>query len=71
VSLYKARHLVKIAIKSACLSLQNERGNQAAQESLPMLYVAGETVYLLSIFDKSEKENISDKELSELLKKIF
>ncbi|MBP6540575.1 MAG: type II toxin-antitoxin system RelE/ParE family toxin [Saprospiraceae bacterium] len=29
-----------------------------------------ETVYLLSIFDKSEKTNITDKELSELLKMI-
>ncbi len=32
--------------------------------------VVQETVYLLSIFDKSEQENISDKELSELLKFI-
>jgi hypothetical protein len=28
------------------------------------------TVYLLSIYDKSEKENLSDKELTELLKAI-
>ncbi|WP_211208086.1 type II toxin-antitoxin system RelE/ParE family toxin [Anaerophaga thermohalophila] len=27
-------------------------------------------VYLLTVFDKSEKENISDKELQELLKMI-
>jgi hypothetical protein len=29
-----------------------------------------ENVYLLTVFDKSEKENISDKELQELLKMI-
>jgi hypothetical protein len=29
-----------------------------------------EHVYLLTVFDKSEKDNISDKELQELLKKI-
>lgn len=28
------------------------------------------TVYLLSIYDKSEKENLTEKELSELLKAI-
>jgi hypothetical protein len=30
--------------------------------------VSNNTVYLLSIFDKSEKDNLSDKELKELLK---
>ena len=30
--------------------------------------IAEETVYLLSIYDKSDKENLSDKELNELLK---
>lgn len=28
----------------------------------------GETVYLISIYDKSEKENLTNKELDELLK---
>jgi hypothetical protein len=32
--------------------------------------VTDATVYLLSIYDKSEKENLSDKELTELLKFI-
>jgi len=30
--------------------------------------VSHHTVFLLSIYDKSEKENISDKELQDLLK---
>ncbi|ELR72895.1 hypothetical protein C900_00856 [Fulvivirga imtechensis AK7] len=34
------------------------------------VYVTGETVFLLSIYDKSNKENITDKELLDLLKKI-
>jgi len=32
--------------------------------------IADETVYLLSIYDKSDKENLTDKELDELLKDI-
>jgi hypothetical protein len=32
--------------------------------------VVQSTVYLLTLFDKSEKENIPDKELTELLKFI-
>jgi hypothetical protein len=47
------------------------KGKSGGARVITYVYVAGETVYLLSIFDKSEKENISDKELSELLKKIF
>lgn len=31
---------------------------------------ADTTIYLLSIYDKSEKENLSDKELEELLRSI-
>ena len=34
------------------------------------VYVAHETVFLLSIFDKSERSNISDNEILQLLKEI-
>lgn len=33
--------------------------------------ITGTTVYLLTIYDKSEQSNISDKELKELLKQII
>ena len=32
--------------------------------------IAEETVFLISIYDKSEKENLTDKELDELLKYV-
>jgi hypothetical protein len=35
------------------------------------LLIEETTVYLLSIYDKSEKENLSDKELYELLLKVI
>jgi hypothetical protein len=35
------------------------------------IVIKDETVYLLSIYDKSDKENLTDKELDELLKNIL
>ena len=35
-----------------------------------VVHVADQVVYLLSVYDKSDQENISDKELKELLKLI-
>lgn len=32
--------------------------------------VSANTVFLLSIYDKSEKENLTDKELKDLLKNL-
>jgi hypothetical protein len=32
------------------------------------IVITEETVFLISIYDKSEKENLTDKELSEVLK---
>ena len=46
------------------------KGKSSGSRIITHLYVADNLVYLLSIFDKSNKENISDKELLELLKKI-
>jgi len=46
------------------------KGKSGGARIITCVYVSEETVYLLSIFDKSEKENISDKELSERLKEV-
>ena len=46
------------------------KGKSGGARIITYVYVEGKTVYLLSIFDKSEKENISDKELLKLLKEI-
>ena len=47
-----------------------DKGKSGGARVITHLQVAGNLVYLLSIYDKSGQENISDKELIELLKYI-
>ena len=44
------------------------KGKSGGARVITNFVIADATVYLLSIYDKSEKENLSDKELDELLK---
>lgn len=44
------------------------KGKSGGARIITHFLVADDTVYLLTIFDKSETENITNKELSELLK---
>jgi mRNA-degrading endonuclease RelE of RelBE toxin-antitoxin system len=37
---------------------------------ITFVYIQDETVYLLSIYDKSDQENISDKELRDLIQSL-
>jgi mRNA-degrading endonuclease RelE of RelBE toxin-antitoxin system len=53
---------IRIAIAS------KRKGKSGGARIITNFIVAEETVYLLSIYDKSEKENLTDKELDELLK---
>ncbi|NME69068.1 type II toxin-antitoxin system RelE/ParE family toxin [Flammeovirga aprica] len=46
------------------------KGKSAGARVISYIQITESTVYLLSIFDKSEKESISDKAISELLKYI-
>jgi hypothetical protein len=46
------------------------KGKSGGARVITHFYVTDETVFLLSIYDKSDKDNISDKELLELLKSI-
>jgi mRNA-degrading endonuclease RelE of RelBE toxin-antitoxin system len=55
---------VRLAISS------KGKGKSGGARVITCLKVSYETVYLLTIFDKSELENISDKELKELIKYI-
>ncbi len=55
---------IRLAIKS------KGKGKSGGARVITYVYVSGKIVYLLSIFDKSERENLSDAELKELLKKI-
>lgn len=55
---------IRIAIKS------KGKGKRGGARVITFVAVVHELVYLLSIYDKSEKENISDKELKFLLEQI-
>ncbi len=46
------------------------KGKSGEGRIITNLVVRDKTVYLLSIYDKSDKENLSDKELLELLKNV-
>lgn len=47
------------------------KGKSGGSRVITYVQVLQTTVYLLTIFDKSEKENIPDKELEALLKEIL
>jgi hypothetical protein len=44
------------------------KGKSGGARVITNFVIADATVYLLSIYDKSEKQNLTDKELDELLK---
>jgi hypothetical protein len=46
------------------------KGKSGGARIITNFVVTDATVYLLSIYDKSEKENLSNKELDQLLKSI-
>ena len=46
------------------------KGKSGGARVITNIVISEETVFLLSIYDKSEKDNLSDKELTELLKHI-
>jgi mRNA-degrading endonuclease RelE of RelBE toxin-antitoxin system len=44
------------------------KGKSGGARVITYVFVKNETIYLISIYDKSEKENISSKEINERLK---
>ncbi len=46
------------------------KGKSGGARVITYVYVKDETVYLLSIYDKSDDESISDKEIRDLIKSI-
>lgn len=46
------------------------KGKSGVARVITHIYISGKTVYLLSIYDKSELDSITDKELDELVKAI-
>jgi mRNA-degrading endonuclease RelE of RelBE toxin-antitoxin system len=61
ISLGKNCYKIRLAIAS------KNKGKAGGARLITNFVIADETVYLLSIYDKSEKENLTDKELEELL----
>ena len=55
---------IRLAISS------KQKGKSGGARIITNFVVTENTVYLLSIYDKSEKENLTDKELNELLEYI-
>lgn len=55
---------IRIAIAS------KGKGKSGGARVIANFIISDATVYLLSIYDKSEKENLTDKELVELLEDI-
>ena len=46
------------------------KGKSGGARVITNIVIADQTVYLLSIYDKAEKENLTDKELNELLESV-
>jgi hypothetical protein len=55
---------IRIAIAS------KGKGKSGGARVITNFVIAEETVFLISIYDKSDKENLTDKELDELLKYV-
>lgn len=64
-SLGKNCYKIRLAISS------KGKGKSGGARLITHFVIADETVYLLSIYDKSDKENLTDKELEELLEEVF
>lgn len=60
-ALGKNCYKIRLAIKS------KGKGKSGGARVITNFVVTNEVVYLLSIYDKSDKENLTDKELDELL----
>ena len=63
------------AISKSCFKIRiaiasKGKGKSGGARIIANIVITNATVYLLSIYDKSEKENLTDKELEELLKAI-
>jgi hypothetical protein len=64
IPLGKDCYKIRMAIKS------KGKGKSGGARVITCVKIIKETIYLLTIFDKSEKENITDAELEKLLQEI-
>ncbi|MFN8206267.1 MAG: type II toxin-antitoxin system RelE/ParE family toxin [Bacteroidales bacterium] len=63
-SLGKDCYKIRVAIAS------KGKGKSGGARIITYVYITGSEVHLLTIYDKSEKEDISDKELKELRNQV-
>ena len=63
-SVGKNCYKLRVAIKS------KGKGKSGGSRVITNIFIAEESIYLLSIYDKSEKENLSNKELEYLLREL-
>jgi mRNA-degrading endonuclease RelE of RelBE toxin-antitoxin system len=63
-SLGKNCYKIRLSISS------KGKGKSGGARIITYFVIADETVYLLSIYDKSVKENLTDKELNDLLEEV-
>ncbi len=63
-SLGRNCYKVRFAITS------KSKGKRGGARVITNFVISNETIYLLSIYDKSDKDNITDKELDELLELV-
>ncbi|MCU0471508.1 MAG: type II toxin-antitoxin system RelE/ParE family toxin [Arcicella sp.] len=56
---------IRLSIKS------KKRGKSGGARVITHVHVVAEDIFLLSIYDKSEKENLDENELDELLQEIY
>jgi hypothetical protein len=59
-----AKNCYKIRVSIA----SKGKGKSSGARVITNFVVTDTTIYLLSVYDKSEKENLTDRELNELLK---
>lgn len=64
-SIGKDCYKIRMAISS------KGKGKSGGARVITHVYISGKLVYLLSIYDKSDQDNISDKELEALLRFIL
>jgi mRNA-degrading endonuclease RelE of RelBE toxin-antitoxin system len=66
----QGRPIGKICFKIRIAIASKGKGKSGGARLVTYLVVTNSTVYLLTIYDKSEKDNLSNKELDELLMDI-
>ena len=72
VSQLETNQLIGTPIGKSCYKIRLKiaskgKGSSGGAQVITCVVAVSETVFLLSIYDKSEQENISDKRLAELL----